>query len=90
MGDVRARLATVRARRFNKYGDWSFDDSAVESLRRAEKYFGTSVMHALAVAMAEVLFPAPGRGKKREESGTTRGTVNLDPPISICSATIHA
>jgi hypothetical protein len=64
MGDVKSRLAAVRARRVRKNG-WNYDASAFEALRRAEEFFGSKDKLGVATAMAEVLFPDPGRGRKR-------------------------
>jgi hypothetical protein len=64
MGDLRKRMASVRTRRFKPHG-WVFDGPAYEALKRAKDFFGTDSMLALATAMAEVLFPGEGRGRKR-------------------------
>jgi hypothetical protein len=45
--------------------EYSFDDDPREALRRAEKYFGTNKESDLLLAMAVVLFPPPGRGRKK-------------------------
>jgi hypothetical protein len=66
MGDIKKRMAIVRARRFNKYGDSVWDRMSFVALERATKYFGTNNVHFLAQAMAEVLFG-------RQEPGGTKG-----------------
>jgi hypothetical protein len=63
MGDLKKRIATVRARYSSPY--FYLDRTAHEALRRAKEYFRTDNESSLAYAMAEILFGAPGRGRKK-------------------------
>lgn len=63
MGDVKKRMATVRARRFKRYGDSEWDVLSLKALDRAKEYFGSDDVDFLAQAMAEVLFGHQGRGR---------------------------
>jgi hypothetical protein len=62
MGDIKKRMATVRAHRFNRYGDSKWDTLSWDALGRAKEYFRTEDMKFLAQAMAEVLFGRQARG----------------------------
>jgi hypothetical protein len=65
MGDIKKRMATVRARRFNKYGDSTWNLASLVALGKAKEYFGTDNAQFLAQAMAEVLFGHQARGRAK-------------------------
>jgi hypothetical protein len=65
VGDIKKRMAAIRARRFGKHFDFYSDGTGWEALKRAKAYFGVNADHIVAMAMAEVLFGAPGRGRKK-------------------------
>jgi hypothetical protein len=76
MGDVKSRLAAVRARRVRK-NSWNYDASAFEALRRAEEFFGSKDKLGIARRWPRCFSQSPAVEEKGEQKrGTAKGIYN--------------